>query len=53
MHECLVLVKLIIFRKLDRVFIVPNMAPFIHLRLYFISIANESGASVKALAPGI
>lgn len=44
--ECFVLKQLVIFTKLDITFTVPNMAPFVHLLLYFIKTARESGASV-------
>lgn len=52
-QECLVKQGFKILVQFERTFAVPNMDPFIHLLLCFISKAKLSGASVKAFASGM
>ena len=49
---CLVRLQLDICTKLASTLDVPNMAPFIQRRRYFINTIIDYGASVKALASG-
>ena len=49
---CFVFLQLTMFTKLAMTFDVPKRDPFIHLRLYFMSVFILGGASVKAFASG-